>query len=282
MKTLRRRFDAPDEVQTLGPLRSEVVTIGGGSVARTVHPAGWRWSEQVRPHVGTERCLARHTGTVVSGVMEVAAEDGSRERFGPGDLFDIAPGHDGWVVGDEPCVTLEWSGTQEWLQARDAERMLATILFTDIVDSTLLAGRMGDRAWRALLSQHDELIRRIVTDARGRLVKHTGDGVLALFDGPARALGAASRIHEGVRTLGIHVRAGIHVGEIEARGEDVAGLAVHEAARVLSAAGAGETLVSEMARTLCTAAGFSFESRGPVALKGIEGLRALFALVRSA
>jgi class 3 adenylate cyclase len=106
------------------------------------------------------------------------------------------------------------------------------------VDSTPLAGRLGDPAWRALLAAHDEIIRRIVADTRGREVKHTGDGFLAIFEGPGRALAAAARIRDGVHALDIEVRQGVHVGEIEMGSHDVTGLAVHEAARVMAAAGA--------------------------------------------
>lgn len=278
MKPIQRCFDAPDEVQEVGSVRSACVRVGGLTVARTVHPPGFRWSTDVRPHVGTDRCRARHLGLVLSGAIEVELDDLSRHVIAPGAVYEIPPGHDAWVVGDEPCVTVEWSGADEWLHRGDQHRVLATLLFTDIVDSTPLASRLGDHAWRALLAAHDDVVRGAVGGSLGRIVKHTGDGILAMFDGPARALAAATRIRRDVGPLGIAVRIGVHVGEVELRGEDIAGLAVHEAARILSAAGPGDVLVSDLARALCAGAGLVFESRGRVALKGIAEARELFAL----
>jgi class 3 adenylate cyclase len=273
-----RTFEEPDQIKRVGGVTSAVLEVGGVAVARIVHPPGWRWATDVKPLVGTERCLTRHLGILESGRIMVELADGSTQELAAGDVFDVPPGHDAWVLGDEGAVTIEWSQVHDWLRPRDAERVLATLLFTDIVDSTLLAGRLGDRAWRALLVAHDEIVRRIVTDARGREVKHTGDGFLAIFEGPGRALGAAGRIREGVRALNIEVRQGVHVGEVEVGSHDVGGLAVHEAARVMAAAGPGEVLVSDVARTLAAASGFDFEPRGTRELKGLEGLRALFAL----
>jgi len=215
---------------------------------------------------------------LLSGRLVIELADGSTQALGPGDVFDVPPGHDAWVEGDADAVSVEWSGVREWLRPRDAERVLATMLFTDIVDSTPLAGRLGDPAWRALLAAHDEIVRRIVADTRGREVKHTGDGFLAIFEGPGRALAAAARIRDGVRALDIEVRQGVHVGEIEMGSRDVTGVAVHEAARVMAAAGPGEVMVSDIARTLAAASGFDLEPRGTRELKGLDGPRTLFAL----
>ncbi len=265
-------------MERTGGVIYSVVEVGGVAVARTVHPPGWRWSKDVRPLVGTERCQIRHLGMMVSGRIVIELADGSTQPLAPGDLFDIPPGHEAWVEGDVPAVSMEWSGVRDWLRQRDAERVLATLLFTDIVDSTPLASRLGDPAWRALLAAHDEIVRRIVTEARGREVKHTGDGFLAMFEGPGRALGAAGRIRDGVRSLNIEVRQGVHVGEVEVGSHDVGGLAVHEAARVMAAAGPGEVMVSDIARTLAAASGFDLEPRGTRELKGLDGPRALYAL----
>jgi len=278
MTRVVRNFEEPDRIQEKAGITLAVLEVGGIAVARIVHPPGWRWSKDARPLVGTERCQTRHLGMQLSGRMIVELADGSTQVIAAGDLFDVPPGHDAWVEGDAPAVSMEWSGVQDWLRSRETEGVLATLLFTDIVDSTPLASRLGDRAWHALLAAHDEIVRRIVTEARGREVKHTGDGFLAIFEGPGRALGAAGRIREGLRALNIEVRQGVHVGEVEVGSHDVAGLAVHEAARVMAAAGPGEVMVSDIAHTLAAASGFDLEPRGMRELKGLEGPRPLFAL----
>nr|MBA2566840.1 adenylate/guanylate cyclase domain-containing protein [Thermoleophilaceae bacterium] len=148
-------------------------------------------------------------------------------------------------VGDSEAILGE---IEEFLtgarHAREPDRVLATVLFTDIVGSTERAAELGDSRWRALLERHDSLARREVERHRGRTVKSTGDGILATFDGPARAIGAATSIEDAVRRLGIQIRAGLHTGECEMIGDDVGGLAVHIGARVMGAAAPGEVLVS--------------------------------------
>ncbi len=164
---------------------------------------------------------------------------------------------------------------------REPERVLATVLFTDIVGSTERAAADGDREWRALLERHDELVRRQLERFRGREVKQTGDGFLAAFDGPARAVSCAAKIAESVRALGIDVRAGVHTGECEQRGGDLAGMAVHIGARVGACAGPGEVLVSGTVKDLVVGSGLEFEERGVRELKGVPGEWRLFALASS-
>jgi len=153
----------------------------------------------------------------------------------------------------------------------DVDRVLATVLFTDIVDSTTRAARVGDRAWRDVLDRHDALVRRQVERFRGRAVKSTGDGFLALFDGPARAVRCAAAITAAAEHLGLAVRAGVHTGECELRGDDVAGIAVHTGARVAALAQPGEVLVSSTVRDLVHGSGLTFEPRGSHVLKGVPG-----------
>ena len=150
-------------------------------------------------------------------------------------------------------------------------RRLATVMFTDIVDSTRKAEKMGDGAWRALLDVHDETTRRLVSRNEGNVVKTTGDGVLATFDGPGRAIRCAGALGEELSKVNISLRTGIHAGEIEMRGADVGGLAVHLASRVMSAASPGEILVSRTVKELVVGSGIAFADRGPHSLKGIEG-----------
>ena len=149
------------------------------------------------------------------------------------------------------------------------DRVLATVAFTDIVDSTAMAASMGDRRWREVLEVHDSVARREVAAARGRTIKSTGDGLLATFDGPARAIRCVGAIGRGVATLGLHVRAGLHTGEIELLGDDVGGIAVAIAARLTSLAGADEVVVSSTVKDLVAGSGIRFEDRGIHVLKGV-------------
>jgi class 3 adenylate cyclase/pimeloyl-ACP methyl ester carboxylesterase len=162
--------------------------------------------------------------------------------------------------------------------ASESERALATILFTDIVRSTERAAELGDRGWRALLERHDAAVRRQLSLHRGREVKTMGDGFLATFDGPARAIRCACALQEEIQGLGIEVRAGIHTGEVELIGDDVGGMAVNIGARIGALADAGEVLVSSTVRELVVGSGLEFEERGVEKLKGAPGEWRLFAI----
>lgn len=161
--------------------------------------------------------------------------------------------------------------------SRVPERVLMTVLFTDIVDSTRTAAALGDETWRATLDRHDEIVRRCVERYRGREVKSTGDGLLAAFDGPARGVRCAQTIRSAVAPLGLEVRGGLHTGEVEIRGDDISGLAVHIAARVAALAGAGEVLTSRTVRDLVAGSGIAFAPRGTHELKGVPGRWELYA-----
>lgn len=158
------------------------------------------------------------------------------------------------------------------------DRVLATVLFTDIVSSTERAAQLGDAAWRRLLDEHDRLTRHQIELFRGRALKSTGDGVMATFDGPARAIRCAAAVREAVSTLGIEIRTGLHTGEVEQRGEDVGGIAVHIGARVMAEAGANEILVSSAVPPLVAGSGLEFEDRGVRALKGVPGEWRLYSV----
>jgi class 3 adenylate cyclase/pimeloyl-ACP methyl ester carboxylesterase len=160
----------------------------------------------------------------------------------------------------------------------DFDRVLATVLFTDIVDSTRRAAEMGDQAWRRALDEHDRTAQRIVTQHRGNLVRTTGDGVLATFDGPGRAIRCATAFEAATARMGLPVRAGLHTGEIELRDGDIGGIAVHAAARVMARAGAGEVLVSRVVTDLVAGAGLKFSERGAHEFKGLPGRWDLFAV----
>jgi class 3 adenylate cyclase/pimeloyl-ACP methyl ester carboxylesterase len=161
------------------------------------------------------------------------------------------------------------------------DRVLATVVFTDIVDSTRRAAQMGDRDWHALLDAHDAVVRAQLVRFRGREVNTSGDGFLAMFDGPQRAIRCATSIRDAVRSLGIEVRAGLHTGECELRGDDIGGIAVHIGARVSALAGPNDVLVSSTVRDLVIGSGLGFEDRGAHTLKGVPGEWRLFAVASS-
>jgi class 3 adenylate cyclase len=148
--------------------------------------------------------------------------------------------------------------------------MLLTVLFTDIVASTARAAALGDHRWRAVLDNHDDIVVQETTRFRGRLVKSTGDGIMATFGTPGPAVRCAGAIRDGLREIGIEVRAGAHTGEVEIRGADIGGIAVHIAQRVCGAAGAGEILVSSTVKDLVAGSGLPFVKRGPAELRGLE------------
>jgi class 3 adenylate cyclase len=161
----------------------------------------------------------------------------------------------------------------------EPDRVLATVLFTDIVDSTRRAAELGDARWREALAGHDRAIRLVLERFRGREIKTTGDGFLATFDGPARGIRAAIAIRDALGEQGFEVRSGLHTGEVELAGNDIAGIAVHIAARISALAAAGEVLTSSTVRDLVTGSGIVFEPRGAHTLKGIDDDWLVFAAV---
>jgi class 3 adenylate cyclase len=269
-----KRFDEPDEVVSLRNLTGQVVVLNEVYIGRYTAGPGWRWSKDVKPVVGTPSCQFHHQGFVLSGRMEVATDDGARRMVGPGDVFDIPPGHDAWVVGDEPCISVEFHGVRGWGKpASVGERVLATLLVTDIVGSTAMASRLGDAAWKELLARHSDRVRLELDRFRGYEVKTTGDGFLAFFDGAARAVRCAASICRVAREDDIEVRAGVHSGEVERHIDDIRGVAVHAATRIASLAGPGEVYASASTVALLEGSGLSFADAGEHELKGLTGLR---------
>jgi class 3 adenylate cyclase len=179
---------------------------------------------------------------------------------------EIADAIEEFLTGSRPPVAVD--------------RVLATVLFTDIVGSTEKAATLGDHRWRDLLNNHHATIQNNLTRFRGRKVKTTGDGILATFDGPARGVRCACAISEETRPLGIEVRAGLHTGECEMMGDDVGGIAVHIGARVAALAGAGEVFVSSTVKDLVAGSGLRFGDRGSKSLKGVPGEWHVFAVER--
>jgi class 3 adenylate cyclase len=196
--------------------------------------------------------------------------------------FVLLPGNDLALYADPATEGLRH--IEEFLGrlhgVTETDRALAAILYTDIVGSTERVSAMGDRQWRDLLDTHDAVARTMVEQYRGRIVKTTGDGLLATFDGPGRAIRCALALGDALRPLGLEIRSGLHTGEVELRGTDIAGIGAHIAARVLEAAQPGELLVSAAVPMLVAGSGFEFEDRGEHELKGVSGTWKLFAVAR--
>jgi class 3 adenylate cyclase len=230
----------------------------------------------VLPSVRVPTLVLHHTDDeampVEAGRMLAAGIQGAKlvelpgrdHAFWFGDWRSVADEIEGFLTGTVPAAV--------------PDRVLATVLFTDVVGSTERAADLGDRAWRELLERHDELARELVSAEGGRIVKHMGDGLLATFDGPARAVRAAESLLRAVEPLGVRLRAGIHTGEVELMGDDVGGMAVHIGARVGALAGPGEILVSSTVRDLVVGSQLRFAERGEHELKGVPGAWRVYAV----
>lgn len=267
---IRKSLRRPDEREVFERGYSNEVYVGEAVVSHDHYEPGWRWSEHVKPIVGTPSCRFHHTGVVLAGQFRVRLDDGTEAEFGPFDVVDVPPGHDAWVVGDEPVEGVFWAGAYRWASPPTGQRVLATMLFTDIVGSTAIAERLGDRAWGGLLQEHHLVAGGVVDRFRGRKAVTTGDGMLALFDGAERAVLAGLALGPALGSIGLEIRAGIHTGEVEVVPENVQGVAVHVAARVLELANPGEVLVSGTTRSLIDSTDLTFTDRGPHALKGVS------------
>jgi class 3 adenylate cyclase len=212
--------------------------------------------------------------------MRIMLKDGTEFDCRPGDVMDIPAGHDGWILGDEPFESIAWMGGTTWLTPLHTlkERVLVTLVFTDIVDSTGVARRLGDHAWTELLSSHNQRMADAVDRYRGHVTKLTGDGVLAVFDGAARAIRCALACRREVSDLGLVIRAAVHSGEVEVAGEEIHGMAVHEASRIMSHAGPGEILVSDVTRSFDRTSQLHFVDKGEVELRGVDASVRLYSV----
>ena len=273
-----KTFENPDETRPVPGALLRVVNLGEVAVGHAIWQPGWRWSTDLRPIAGTDWCENHHLGYAISGRLAVLTEDGDQLEIGRGSVYEIPPRHDAWVVGDEPFETVEWSSARVVGVGPDSPgaRVLATVLFTDIVDSTATLERVGDRAWREMLLAHNARMRDTVNAFRGQEIATTGDGFLVVFDSATRAVRCGLAMTRAVESVGLRIRVGIHTGEVEFVGDDVRGVAVHAAARVLSVAGAGEVVVSATTRDLAEGSGVTFVDAGSHVLKGLSGERQLF------
>ena len=253
-----RRGAGPAAARALAELynrvdvRSALTSVGAPTLV--VHRR-----EQILLPIGHAEYLADHLPNVT-----FVSVPGSDTLPFSGDIDELIDPMEEFLTGERPV--------------RLPERVLATIMLSDIVGSTERVAELGDRRWRDLLVHHDAMVQRQIQRFRGRLIKHTGDGVLGTFDGPARAISCARSIVEGARQLGIMVRVGLHSGEVEVLDDDVGGIAVHIASRVSDLAGPGQILVSRTVNDLVAGSGIEFSDRGEHELKGVPGTWRLFAV----
>jgi len=276
-----KSFSRPDDFRRFSKGDAELVSLGETTVGRSRWSPGWRWSVDLAPTMGTQSCQVHHLGHSVSGVLHVLMDDGESLDIPPDSIFDIPPGHDAWVVGDEPWVAVEWTSAHlVGVGPQSAgERVVASVLFTDIVDSTATIRSLGDAAWGDLLRRHNISLRNDLNSFRGREVSTTGDGFLAVFDGATRAVRCAGAMTRSAQGLGLRVRAAIHTGEVEFVDGDVRGVAVHVAARMMSLAGPDEVIVSSTTSDLIEGSGLVLEDVGTHELKGLPGRRRAFRVV---
>ncbi len=302
---LAERTEGVDREETLAAF---LAMWGTGEFAHLTNP-DMPWNEEIRAASARHERLAASPGTIARNMALQLSELNVRPLLPAIRVPTLVVQH-----ADDPVVPPEWgkyvadhiAGAKyvelpgrnlhhfvepwrdsfdevaEFLTGHRAEvaddRVLATVLFTDIVDSTRRAAEMGDRDWRALLDAHDAVVRSQLTRFRGREVSTAGDGFLAMFDGPQRAIRCAMAIRDAVQALGIEVRAGLHTGECEVRGDDIGGIGVHIGARVSALAGPNDVLVSSTLRDLVIGSGLEFDDRGGHQLKGVPGEWHIFAV----
>jgi class 3 adenylate cyclase len=284
---------SPVEVRDLGEPEAVVTTplgatyqvrLAGTVVSRHVLQPGWSWEAHAQSLVGTASCELYHRGVVLSGFMGIRTDEGEELVIGPNQVFDLPPGHVTWVEGDEELVMVDWAGGAGFdVQPGEGARVMATILFTDIVDSTVRAREDGDVAWKRTAAMHEDIVRTVLPRFSGREVETAGDSFLIVFDGAERAIRCGLELIDALAAIGVSIRVGIHSGEVALSGDRVWGVAVNAAARILAEAGSGEVLVSGTTRDLAEgAARLGFESRGRYRLKGLEREHELFAAASSA
>jgi class 3 adenylate cyclase len=278
----RKRFTESDDVRVVPRGRIDVVELDDQVVGLIQWDPGWRWSVDLKPTAGTQTCQFHHLGYAISGRLRVQMQDGVELELGPGDIFEIPPGHDAWVVGDEPYISVDFEAMRDFARPKQVSgrRSLGSLLITDIVDSTARAVEMGPGRWRDLVSQHNKLAERVIEQHGGRLVKTTGDGVIGFFDSSERAIDAARTLIGVLDKLKISIRAAVETGEMELANDDVRGIAVHAAARMMALAQPGEVVVSSTVRHLLEGTDLAFEDYGLHDLKGMPGQRQLYRLVR--
>jgi class 3 adenylate cyclase len=280
MTSIRSKsFDEPDERRKFPFMDSQLARIGAIGVGRAVLAPGWRWTTSVGPATGDPWCQVHHISLVLSGRICFQMENGEAGEFGPNTLVDVAPGHDAWVVGDEAVLLIDVFGNAGDVGLpTEHQRVVTTVVITDVVGSTATAARLGDMRWRQLLGEHDRLVRTLLDRFGGHEVNTTGDGFIATFASAVQALRCAAAIRDGVKALDLEIRAGVHTGEVELVENDVRGVTVHATARIMSLAEPSEVLASDLTRILVGSAGLQFVDRGSHEVKGFAEPIKVFAL----
>jgi class 3 adenylate cyclase len=276
----RKSLEMPDETRALPHGQTQIWNLGDFVVGRVVFEPGWKWSKDVKPIAGTDWCEYHHLGMMMEGTIHYVTPEGLEMEVTPGMLFEILPGHDAWVVGDTPVVQFDFAGMRTFAlpAASRSERILATLVCTDVVDSTATASRVGPAAWRTMLTELNAASRRQIDKYRGKVAANTGDGLISIFDGAERGVRCAMAISEEAAKLGLRLRCGVHTGEVELIPDNVRGVAVHIVSRVTGLGGPGEVLVSGTTYELVADSDLHFEDRGLHELKGVTGARQIWAI----
>jgi class 3 adenylate cyclase len=276
----RKSVTDPDEVRELPALTLNLLRVGSLALGYATIQPGFRWSTHLRKETDEPLCQIHHLQLLLSGRFAVEMDDGEYVEIGPNEIFDVPPGHDAWVVGDEPAIILDFLGNIEQLgRPASKDRIVTTLLMTDIVESTATASRLGDAAWKQTLGEHNRLVRARLERYLGKEVNTTGDGFLAMFASAVGAIRCAASIRDATAGIGLPVRTGVHTGEVELLPGDIGGLAVHAAARVMALGEASDVIVSSTTRSLVEDGGLRFTSRGVQSLKGLPAPLEVFALV---
>jgi len=276
----RKSLNAPDEIRELPMMSLALLRVGSLTVGYGQVQPGWRWSTHMRKETDEPLCQIHHLQLMLSGRFAIQMDDGEYAEIGPNEVFDVPPGHDVWVLGDEPVAVVDFLGNIEQLgRPASKDRIVTTLLMTDIVDSTATASRLGDAIWKQTLGEHNRLVRARLERYLGQEVKTTGDGFLAMFASAGAAIRCAASIRDATAGVGLPVRIGVHTGEVELLPGDIGGVAVHAAARVMALGKASDVMVSSSTRGLVDDGGLRFESLGEQRLKGLPTPLEVFALV---
>ncbi len=203
-------------------------------ISRHILQPGWSWEEHAQPSVGTSSCELYHRGVVLSGRMGIRTDEGEELIIGPNQVFDLPPGHVTWVEGEDVLEMVDWAGGAGFDPQPGGEaRAMATILFTDIVDSTVLAREAGDASWKRTVAMHEDVVRSVLAGFAGREIQTAGDSFLVVFDSVEGAIRCGLALVEALNAIQLSIRVGIHSGEVVMSGDHIWGLAVHAAARIV-------------------------------------------------
>lgn len=275
----RKSLKHPDDRVDLPLMYVNLVRVGAVTAGYAEVEPGWRWSTHMPSETHDGLCQIHHLQVLLAGRFAVQMDDGEYVEIEPFEVFDVPPGHDAWVLGDEPAVIVDFGGNIEQLgRPISRDRIVTTLLMTDIVDSTAIASQLGDVSWTQKLGEHNRVVRTRLERYLGQEVKTTGDGFLAIFASALGAIRCAMAIRDATREIGLSVRIGVHTGEVELLRGDIGGMAVHVAARVMALGAASEILISAGTRGLVEDPVLRFETRGSQRLKGVPYPLEVFAL----